>query len=163
MPSCALLTETPQHVTSQGWRPRLDNEDNAADYHIAIANYLDSNEVQSLDEFNAMIVECAVQSGSKPKKQKFKHSDEARAIASQRRHCQDHIERKRLSLLLMREAQRYVRSWQSAQMKTIMSKPFKRHELEQIWQVPKRRKQVELKIEHHANALTALFKDDDNT
>ena len=44
-----------------------------------------------------------------------------------------------------------------------MSKPFKRHELEQIWQVPKRRKQVELKIEHNANALTALFTDDDIT
>ena len=44
----------------------------------------------------------------------------------------------------------YVRSWHSSQLKTIMSKQFNRHVLEQIWQVPKRNKQVELHIESHA-------------
>ena len=109
-----------------------------------------------------MIVTCAIQSGSTPKKPKFKHSDEARAIAVRRRNCRDRDERKRLSLLLMREASKHVRSWQSSQLKTIMSKPFKRHELERIWQVPKRNKQVELDIESHATALADLYKDEDH-
>ena len=62
----------------------------------------------------------------------------------------------------MREASKHVRSWLSSQLKTIMSKPFKRHELERIWQVPKRNKQVELDIEFHATALADLYKDEDH-
>ena len=53
---------------------------------------------------------------------------------------------------------KHVRSRQCSQPKTIMSKPFKRHELEQIWQVPKRNKQVELDMESHATTLADLYK-----
>ena len=62
----------------------------------------------------------------------------------------------------MRVASKHVRSWNFSQFKTIMWKPFKRHELEQIWQVPKRNKQVELYIESHATALADLHKDEDH-
>ena len=93
---------------------------------------MDTNSVQSLAGFDALIVTYVIQYGSTAKKPKFKYSDEARAIAVRRRNCRDRDERKRLSLLLMREASKHVRSWQSSQLKTIMSKPFKRHELEQI-------------------------------
>ena len=59
----------------------------------------------------------------------------------------------------MREAQKHVRAWQSSQLKTIMSKPFKRNELEKIWEVPKRRKQIELDVNYFAKALSELYTD----
>ena len=62
----------------------------------------------------------------------------------------------------MREASKQVRSWQSSQLKTIISKPFKRRELEQIWQDPKRNKQVEFDIESHAIAFAGVCKHGDH-
>ena len=62
----------------------------------------------------------------------------------------------------MREASKHVRSWQFSQLKTIMSNILNRYELEQIWLVPKRNKQIELDIQFHAIAHADSFKDEDH-
>ena len=66
----------------------------------SIAIHLDTNSVQSLPGFDSMIVTCAIQSGSTPKKPKFKHSDETRAIAVRRCNCRDRDERKTIIIII---------------------------------------------------------------
>ena len=87
------------------------------------------------------------------------HCSRVRELSDQRRNCADRDQRKQLSLLLMREANRHLKSWQSAELKSLMTKPCKRQDLERIWQAPKRKKQIELDVESHAKALSDLYHD----
>ena len=60
----------------------------------------------------------------------------------------------------MQQANRHLKSWQSAELKSLKMKLCKRQDLERIWQAPKRKKQIELDVASHANALPDLYHDD---
>ena len=162
-PPNSLNTRRQTIKSNAGLKPQLDDEGTASSYHESVINHLSANDVCSLQDFESMIVSCALQSGCTQKRSKFHHSRYARELSIERRYCTDRDRRKQLSLLLMREASRHLKSWQSSQLKTLMSKPCRRQELERIWQVPKQKKQLDIDLVAHANALADLYHDDSQT
>ena len=88
------------------------------------------------------------------------HYSMVRELSRQRISCNIKDQRKQFSLLLMQEANHHLKAWQSAELKSLMSKPSRHQDLERIWQPPKRTKQIELDIASHAKALSELYHDD---
>ena len=118
-----------KHKSNTGWKPHLNDDNDAAAYHAFVIDSLTNTPVQSIENLESTLVSCALQSGATPKRRKYNHSSSVRELSRQRRNCNDRVQRKQLSLLLMREASRHLKSWQSAELKALMSKPCKRQDL----------------------------------
>ena len=60
----------------------------------------------------------------------------------------------------MRDANRHLESWQSAELKALMSKPCERQDLERTRQALNRKTQIDLNVASRAKALSELYHDD---